>query len=483
MSSHPASPDAPRPDFPHPEEPHAKGLIALSPAKAVLKLGLPLALASFFQAGFNLTEVWVFGRAGDNGASLAGAAVSDMLTALFALLASGLGNAAVTQISQATGAGDEERARRAARAAVFVGLILSLGSAVVGIFAGPLGQAFMHPSAREPGTDFLRIMALGGFGTVYMVVVIGILRARGDSVKPLILVACVSVATLVLETGFIFGWFEGFIDAKGLVPCAWATVILRGLTSAWGLWMVNRTLPLRPASGRFVDKDVLREQLRLGLLSALQQAVRVVGMLGLIALSFVRLHEEAAKDLFTALTVWSKIDIPMIMLAFAWGGATSPIVGMELGARRPELARRAAWAGARVAFIASFANMAMVFIFGRTLVTAFLPTEPVAVEMTLSLLYYIAPVYPLMAMGMCIGYAFNGAGDMLRPLLWDLVLLIGVQGTLAFVLGGADIMGVEGFFMALTISGILQGLVPAYILMRRKWRNIEVPPVTDDDRA
>ena len=366
---------------------------------------------------------------------------------------------------------------------MFVGLILSLGSAIVGILAGPLGAAFMHPSAREPGTAFLRIMAFGGFGTVYMVVVIGILRARGDSVRPLALVACVSVATLLLETAFIFRWFGDGVEG-GLVPCAWVTVILRALTSAWGLWMVNRTLPLRPGGGqRFVNKVVLREQLRMGLLSACQQAVRVVGMLGLVALSFVRLKEEQAKDLFTALTVWSKIDIPMIMLAFAWGGATSPIVGMELGARRPELARRAAWAGARVAFIASFANMAMVFIFGRTLVTAFLPTEPVAVEMTLSLLYHIAPVYPLMAMGMCIGYAFNGAGDMLRPLLWDLVLLIGVQGTLAFVLGGADIMGVEGFFMALTISGILQGLVPAYILMRRKWRNIEVPPVTDDDRA
>ena len=166
--THNPTPD-PRQD-PHPSEPHAKALLSLSATRAVLKLGLPLAFASMFQAGFNLTEVWVFGRAGDDGASLSGAAVSDMLTALFALLASGLGNAAVTQISQATGAGDEERARQAARAAVFVGLILSLGSAIVGILAGPLGAAFMHPSAREPGTAFLRIMAFGGFGTVYMAV-------------------------------------------------------------------------------------------------------------------------------------------------------------------------------------------------------------------------------------------------------------------------------------------------------------------------
>jgi|GEM_PF-1375486 len=465
---------------PHPTEPHAngssraagslaKGLMSLSPARAVFKLGLPLAFASLFQAGFNLTEVWVFGHAGDGGASLKGAAVSDMLTAIFALLASGLGNAAVTQISQATGAGDEERARQAARAAIFVGLILSLGSALVGILAGPLGAAFMHPSAREPGTAFLRIMALGGFGTVYMVVVIGILRARGDSIRPLALVACVSIATLVLETAFIFRWFGDDVPG-GLVPCAWVTVILRALTSAWGLWMVNRTLPLKPDAGkRFVNNVVLREQLRMGLLSALQQAVRVLGMLGLVALSFVRLKEEQAKDLFTALTVWSKIDIPMIMIAFAWGGATAPIVGMELGARRPEMARRAAWAGARVAAIGALVNTAVVFIFGEALVKAFLPGDPSAVADTVNLLYHIAPVYPLMAAGMAIAFAFNGTGDMLRPLIWDFVLLIVVQGSVAFILGGPEMLGVDGFFLALTISGVLQGIVPAWLLRRRKW--------------
>ncbi len=451
-----------------PVEPHARALLSLSPARAVVRLGLPLALASFFQAGFNLTEVWVFGRVGDGGASLAGAAVSDMLTALFALLASGLGNAAVTQISQATGAGDEDRARAAARAAAWVGLLLSLGSAVVGLLAGPLGEAFMHPSAREPGTAFLRIMALGGFGTVFMVVVIGILRARGDSVRPLVLVACVSVATLVLEMAFIFGWAG--LDPSGIVPCAWVTVILRGLTSAWGLWMVNRTLPLRPGAGeRFVDRVVLREQLRMGLLSALQQAVRVLGMLALVALSFARLGEDEAKDLFTALTVWSKIDIPMIMLAFAWGGGTAPIVGMELGAGRPEMARRAAWAGAKVAALAALVNTALVLLFGEALVTAFLPTEPGAVAESVALLHHVAPVYPLMALGIAVAYAFNGAGDMTRPLIWDLALLIGVQSLVAFVLGGPEMLGVDGFFVALTVSGVLQGIVPAWLLSRRRW--------------
>lgn len=446
----------------------ALSLLQKSPTRAVVALGLPLALASFFQAGFNLTEVWVFGQVGDGGASLAGAAVSDMITALFALLASGLGNAAVAQISAATGAGDEERARVAARQAIVVGLVISLGSAIVGLLATPLGEAFMHPSAREPGTAFLRIMALGGFGTVFMVVSIGILRARGDSVRPLILIAVVSVATLVLETAFILGWFG--LDPSGIVPCAWVTVILRGLTALWGLYMINRSLPLRPRPGtRFVDKAVLREQVRLGLMSALQQSVRVLGMLALVALSTLRLGEDAATPLFIALTVWSKIDIPMIMMAFAWGGASSPIVGMAIGAGNREHARRTAWAGARVAAVAALFNTAAVLLFAEALVTAFIPDEASAIHESVSLLHHVAPVYPFMAFGICVGFAFNGAGDMARPLLWDVAILLLVQSGLAFLLADPDLLGMAGFFVALTVSGVLQGLVPGWVLARSRW--------------
>lgn len=446
----------------------ALSLLTRSPARAVLALGLPLALASFFQAGFNLTEVWVFGQVGDAGASLAGAAVSDMITALFALLASGLGNAAVAQISSATGAKDEDRARVAARQAIVVGLVISLASALVGLFATPIGEAFMHPSARAPGTAFLRIMALGGFGTVFMVVSIGILRARGDSVRPLILIAFVSIATLLLEMAFIFGWFG--LDPSGIVPCAWVTAILRGLTAVWGLYMINKTLPLSPGPGRsFVDRTVLREQVRLGLMSAFQQSIRVLGMLALVALSTLRLGEEAATPLFIALTVWSKIDIPMIMMAFAWGGGTSPIVGMAMGASRTEHARKTAWAGARVAGLAAIVNTVAVLLFAEALVTAFIPNETSAIRESVSLLHHVAPVYPFMAFGICVGFAFNGAGDMKRPLYWDLAILIFIQSSLAYFLGDPGVMGMAGFFVALTISGLLQGIVPAWVLARTQW--------------
>ncbi|MFO0746151.1 MAG: MATE family efflux transporter [Myxococcota bacterium] len=446
----------------------AQALLSRPPMRAVFRLGLPLALASFFQAGFNLTEVWVFGQVGDGGASRSGAAVSDMLTAIFALLASGLGNAAVAQISTATGARDEDTASAAARAAIFVGIVLSVLSAVVGVLATPIGDAFMQTASRPPGIAFLRIMALGGFGTVFMVVSVGILRARGDSVRPLVLIACVSIATLVLESVFVLGLFG--VEPSGIVPAAWITVILRGLTGAWGVWMVSRKLSLRAPKGeRFVDKAILREQIRLGLLSAVQQSVRVLGMLAMVALATLRLGEDASKDVFAAMAMWSKVDIPMIMLAFAWGGGTSPIVGMALGAGRPDHARRAAWAGARIAGMAALVNTALVLLLAPMLIQAFAPGETGVISTTTALLDHVAPFYPAMAIGIAVAFAFNGAGDMVRPLLADTIVLVIIQSTLAYILGSPDVMGVTGFFVALSISGVLQGIVPSFLLWRARF--------------
>jgi Na+-driven multidrug efflux pump len=452
-----------------PWAPELPALLRSSPARAVLGLGVPLALASLFQAAFNLTEVWIFGQIGDAGASLAGAAASDLLTAVFALLAHGMATAAVAQVSRATGARDEARAGAAARAVLAVGLALSLGSALVGLFATPLGAVFMSPEARGPGTVFLRIMALGGGGTVFMVIAIGVLRARGDARGPLALVAGVSAANLLLEAAFTLGWWG--LGRHGLEASAWVTVTLRGLTAAAGVWLIARSLPLRPRAGApWVDRAVLREQLGLGLLSALQQSVRVVAILALVALATALLTAERGEVAFRALMLWTKVDIPMILMAMALGGGASPVVGALLGAREPARAGVAARTGALAAAAGGLVNLALVALFGADLVTAFVPDAPEVRDATLTLLWHVAPCYPLMALGMACGAALNGAGDMRRPLVWDVALLLGVQTGLAAVLLGVtgDAIGLN---LALTASGVLQGLVPGLILARaaRRW--------------
>jgi len=441
-------------------------LLTRSPLGAVAGLGTPLALAAVFQFAFNLVEVWIFGQVGDGGASLAGAAASDIVTGIFALLANGLGNAAVAEISYCHGAGDLRGEQRHARQALVLGAILSLLSAVVGILADPIGGLVMAEGAtRAEGTAFLRIMAIGGFGTIYIAFTIAILRARGDSVRPLALVALMSVATLALEAVYVLGLFG--VEPGGVVAAGWITVILRGATAIVAIWLIARGLSLKPPPGeRFIVWSALRHQLRLGLTSALQQSTRLVGFLILLAIVAARFSGPEGNPTYTAVNVWIKLDLPTIILAFAWGGGVAPIVGMALGAGRRRYARKAAWSGVGCVVGTSFVTMTIMLLFAAALAAAFIPDDPAAVALTDTLYQYAAPVYAFFTTGIVISMAYNGAGNMRAPLIWDVAVILGVQSVVAFVLARPDGLGVDGVGVAIVVSAILQGLMPGAML---KW--------------
>jgi len=448
---------------------HEPTLLSRSPLLALGLLGAPLALAAVFQFAFNLTEVWIFGQIGDGGASLAGAAASDVVTGIFALLANGLGNAAVAQIAFYHGAGDRVREERHARQALVIGLALSLGAVVVGLLADPIGSVVMaEGEPRVQGTAFLRIMALGGFGTIFIAIGIAVLRARGDSVRPLIVVAVMSVATIGLEAVFVLGLFG--VDPGGVVAAAWITVILRGLAAVALVALIARQISLRPPEGEgFIHRAALRGQLHLGLTSAVQQSVRLVGFLILLGIVSARFGGDEGNSAYTAINVWIKLDLPTIILAFAWGGGTAPIVGMALGSGRPHYARRAAWSGVIYGGGTALVTMTIMLLASAALAGAFVPDDPDAVAAVATLYDYAAPAYVFFAVGIVIAMAYNGAGDMRTPLIWDTAIILVVQTSLAWVLADPEGSGLDGLGLAILGSGILQGLVPVWLLRNAHW--------------
>ncbi len=445
-------------------------ILRRGPSKAVLILGLPLVAATLFQGLFNLSEVWIFGQLGDRGASMAGAAVSDLVTSFFVFIATGLGNAAVANISHAHGAGDTARERRHVRQALVASGALSLVSAAVGFLAGPIGLLIMGDDPSRPlGTEFLRVMAFGGFGTIFVLTTTAILRARGDAFRPLLLLAVMSLGTLALEAVLVLGLLG--LPRYGVIAAAWVTVLIRGLTAAWAVRMVGKQVSLRPPPGeRFVHLPALKIQLKQGLESALQMSIRGLGYVLLVAMAAHRLSPTDGGTTFTALNLWVKVDVPTLLIAFAWGGGVGPIVGMALGADRVPYARRAAWSGVGFVALTALASTGVVWFFGQAIAGTFVPDSPEVVLRTAECLRYVAPTYAFVTVGIVIALAFNGAGDMRTPLKNDLGVLLLAQTGLAFVLGDPDVLGAQGMFLALFIAGVLQGLVPMLLLWRARWR-------------
>lgn len=440
-------------------------LLQRTPLLAVSSLGLPLVLAATCQFIFNLTEVWVFGQLGDRGASLAGAAASDVVTGIFAVLAHGLGNAAVAHISFCKGARDELGVRRHARQALALGAVLSIACAVVGLLASVVGGAIIPEGpARTAGVAFLRVMALGGFGTIYVAFSVSILRALGDSMRPLMVVAAMSIGTLVLEMVFLLGWFG--IEPKGVVAAAWITVLMRGLAAAGGIYVIHRHISLRtPRGERFIDWSTLRVQLKLGMTGALQQVVRLLGLLILLGVAAVQFGPAE----YTAVNIWIKLDLPTLLMSIAWGGAVAPVVGMSLGAKRLAFARKAAWSGVMLGVLSALVTAGIVMNLSDEIVTALVPDVPTAVGFTHNIVVFAAPAYVFLTMGIVISGAYNGAGNMVTPLVWDVMTILVTQSLVAVVLARPTFLGITGIGVAVLISRFLQGAVAAAFLVRARW--------------
>ncbi|TNF35120.1 MAG: hypothetical protein EP329_06550 [Deltaproteobacteria bacterium] len=272
-----------------------------------------------------------------------------------------------------------------------------------------------------------------------------------------------SVATLALEAIYVLGLFGA--DPGGVVAAGWITVILRGATAIIAIWLISRSVSLKPPPGEhFIVWSALRHQLRLGLTSALQQSARLVGFLILLAIVAARFGGPEGNPTYTAVNVWIKLDLPTIILAFAWGGGVAPVVGMALGAGRPRFARRAAWSGVGYVIATSLVTMTIMLLFAAALAAAFIPDDPTAVTLTGVLYQYAAPVYAFFTTGIVISMAYNGAGNMRTPLIWDVAIILGVQSVVAFLLARPDGLGVDGVGVAIVVSAVLQGLVPGAML-------------------
>ena len=395
----------------------------------------------------------------------AGAAASDVVTGVFAVLANGLAGGAVARISFCYGAGDELGVRRNVRQLLALGAALSLACALIGLLAEPIGSLIMPAGrAREEGTRFLEVMAMGGFGTIYVALSVGVLRAWGDSIRPLLVVAVMSLTTLGLEFVVILGLFG--VEPRGVVAAAWITVVVRGLAAASLVFMVARHASLLPPKGeRYIHWATLRDQLSLGLTAALQQVVRLLGLLVLIGITAVRYGPTE----YAAVNIWIKLDLPILLTAFAWSGAVAPLVGMGLGAKRPAYSTRAAWSGVGWAALASVGGTVTVLTFSGAFATAIVPDAPDAAGLTRDILLFVAPAYFCLSTGIVVSGAFNGAGDMRSPLIWDLIVLLAIQSALALFLARPMWLGLAGLGVAVLVSRCLQGLVPVLLMRRAGW--------------
>jgi Na+-driven multidrug efflux pump len=216
---------------------------------------------------------------------------------------------------------------------------------------------------------------------------------------------------------------------------------------------------LRPWRGDWaLEWRLFREILRVGAISMLSATQTV--LTAVIVTGFVGRHGAAA---LAGYGVGLRLELLQIPLVFAVGQALVVLVGTHIGASRAERAKEIAWVGAALAASISLAIGISVAIFPLAWVGLF-SDDPAVLASGSQYLRTVAPFYPLLAAGIALYFASQGAGRVARPVL---------AGTLrlAIVLaGGLAAVSLHGVFVVIAAGMIAFGALTIWFVATARWK-------------
>lgn len=242
----------------------------------LINYSLPLIAGNLFQLTYNVVDSIIAGRFIGKEA-LAAEGTANPVMSIVILGISGICMGASVLMSEFFGAGEYGKLKREMSTTVIFGCYFSLAVAVLGVLlAKPLLAALNVPEELlDMASTYLRIIFLGAPFTYFYNAVSSALKSVGDSRTPLKFLAFSAVLNAVLDLIFI-GWL-GF----GIVCSATTTVIAEAASALLCIGYVYRKIPmLQLRVGEFrMDAGLLRQTLRYGSVTALQQSCQPIGKL------------------------------------------------------------------------------------------------------------------------------------------------------------------------------------------------------------
>jgi putative MATE family efflux protein len=417
------------------------------------RLSAPGLLLVAFQSLVSVGDTYFVGRLGT--APLAGLALVFPLLMLLQMTSAGaMGGGVSSAIARALGSGDAPRARRlvihalviaAAMGAAFSVLILFFGPAIYRLLGGS-GDSLVH------AVSYSNVIFAGAITVWIANTLSSVLRGTGNMTVPAVALICAALVHLPLSAALvsrvgIAGAGIAYVTTFGLAGLAMACVVFR------------RASALRPGRADLrLEGRLFRDILRVGAISTLSAFQTV--LTAVILTGFVGRHGAAA---LAGYGVGLRLELLQIPLVFAVGQALVVLVGTHVGAARAARAKHIAWIGG--AFAACISLVIGITVALAPLAWVGLFSEDAAVlDSGSRYLRTVAPFYPLLAAGIALYFASQGAGRVLWPVLAGTVRLGLVLA------GGLAVASLQGIFVVIAVAMALYGLLTIWFVARADWR-------------
>lgn len=368
----------------------------------LLLFALPLLIGNVFQQLYNAVDSIFIGNLVGKEA-LAAMGGTGPITAMFVFFAGGLATGAGVVISGHYGARNEKALREAVQTTYSFMLVLSLVMTVLGLLITPLMLRLMNTPEDVVGeaSVYLNIYFWGISGLLLYNAGAGILRAVGDSRRPLIILVISTLMNIVLDYVFIkhFAW--------GIAGAAYATIISQFVSA-----LLVFTILAREKAGYRVEPfrlqiclPELRRIVRIGLPSALQMAL--TSFSNVFVLSYINAFGSSYMAGWSA---YIKIDNFAVQPVISLSMAITTFVGQNMGAGKTGRVNKIPLYGFIIAEAILITTITPLIIFAPQLVSLF-GSDPELIERGTYFIRIISPCYVAFGVNQVYRGLLSGKGD------------------------------------------------------------------------
>jgi len=440
--------------------------------RSVMRLAWPVVVQQVSFSMVQLVDTALVGHLGED--ALAGVRLAGQIFwfSQAGMVAVAVGSTAI--IARNVGAGNAHLASRTLQNAILMSLIWGVAVGLAMWFLGSwgLGALGAEPDAKHEGTTYLKAAAVGM--PFWSMVFAGNAsqQGAGDTRTPMMTGIVINVANIIIAYTLIngvgpapkldvLGSGAGFTGAA-IIGCVLVLGILASRRE--GLhWSPTKLFALHPGDARRV--------LNVGVPAGVEAAQFNVAFM-----IYTRIIASLGTTALAAHGVTLAIQSLTFNVGFGLSVATSALVGQSLGARKPDVAEKAAWLTTRYSLVFMTAMGILMMLFGRQITDVFVGGEKAeeVVDIGRDLLFIFAFALPGIAVSLCLGGALRGAGDT------RIVLFIMAGSTWIVRLVPAYIfaitlgMGVPGAWLAAIMDINFRSLLMFLRFRQGKWKEIAV---------
>ena len=391
----------------------------------LLKLALPNTIAMFGIALVAIAETSYIGRLGVE--PLAGIALVFPFVMLTQMMSAGaMGGGVSSAVSRALGAGNRDRAATLALHAAIIG---TSGGLFFTVMMLGFGREFYwllggRGEVLEQAMHYSQVLFSGAVSIWLVNTLASVVRGTGDMRVPS--AALIGVAIIQIAVGGALGL--GLLGLpkfgmRGVAAGQLTAFTLGAMFLAWYLVSGRSRLKLSFQNFTF-QRDMFLDILKVGAISCLSPLQSV-----LTILIFTKILAGFGTVTLAGYGMGSRLEFLLIPIAFAYGVASVPLVGMAMGAGLVARARQVAWTAGAAAGL-TVGLVGLIVAIKPALWVSLFTSDPGVTAAAYSYFAWAGPAFGFFGLGTCLYFASQGAAKVGGPVLAGTgrLLLVAVGG-------------------------------------------------------